>query len=135
MKVYNSIKEALNERHFLSIQDMFSLRYVFRSFPIPYETIMTGETQQHTFYGRIYTTSLFQVNNKVVTYDEMRSLRGNNFKGTAFEDQLVLVEIFDDEGQDGHIDYVLKGLVLMSQDNEDVKRLLDGTFFTHPFRR
>ena len=135
MKVYNSIQEALDKRNFLDMQDMFSLRstYIFRSFPVPYETIMTGETQRHTFYGRIYTTSFFQVNNEVVTYDEMRSLRGDEFKGTAFEDQLVLVEIFDDEGQDGHIAYVLKGLVLISQDNEDVKRLLNGTFFTHPF--
>ena len=133
MKVYNSVREDLSERHFLVLQDIISSRYVFRSFPVPYETIMTGGTQQHTFYGRIYTTSLFQVNNEVVTYDEMRSLRGSEFKGTVFEDQLVLVEIFEDEGQDGHINYVLKGLVLMSQDNEDVKRLLNGTFFTHPF--
>lgn len=135
MKVCNSIQEALDRGNFLSVQHIFTLRsaYVFRSFPVPYETIMTGETQRHTFYGRIYTTSLFQVNNEVVTYDEMRSLRGNEFKGTVFEDQLVLVEVFEDEGEDGHIDYVLKGLVLMSQDNEDVKRLLNGTFFTHPF--
>lgn len=135
MKVYNSIQEALDRRNFLSVQHIFSLQstYVFRSFPVPYETIMIGGTQQHTFYGRIYTTSLFQVNNEVVTYDEMRSLRGSEFKGTVFEDQLVLVEVFEDEGKDGHIDYVLKGLVLMSQDNEDVKRLLNGTFFTHPF--
>ncbi|MEN6445018.1 MAG: hypothetical protein ABFC98_03120 [Candidatus Cloacimonas sp.] len=130
MTIYNSIKEAnliVNKNSFADIA-LLAPHY-FQSFPVPYETIMNGTPQTHTYYGRIYDIDLYQVEGKAVTYNELRSLRGKAYAGIMLEDKLVLVEVFSDYGEDGHVDYVLKGVALMSKNNEDVKKLLDGTYF------
>lgn len=130
MTIYSSIEEASRAVTKNSFADI-ALRssYRFQSFTVPYEVIMNGATKTHDYYGRIYYTNLYQIGGKVVTYDEMRLIRGKAFAGGDCEDELVLVEVFSDWGEDGHVDYVLKGVALMSKNNEDVKKLLDGTYF------
>ena len=136
MTIYNSIEEASKLLTKASFADI-ALRssYSFQSFPVPYETIMDGASQTHNYYGRIYATDLYQIEGKVINYDELRRLRGKAFAGTMLEDELVLVEVFGDCGEDGHVKYVLKGVALMSKNNEDVKKLLNGTYFTQALSR
>lgn len=53
--------------------------------------------------GRIYRTNLFRRGDEALTYEDLASQK--DFKGTYHEDELLLLEIWSDVGQDGHVAY------------------------------
>lgn len=61
---------------------------------------------------------------KILTYKEL--LLYENFKGTGYENELVLTEVYEDCGQDGRIIYELIGFRLVSY-NELEKQIKNYT--------
>jgi len=52
-------------------------------------------------FGRAYRTGRYLMNGRVVSYDEIRARPG--FVGTYAEEEIWMVEVWEDHGDDGHI--------------------------------
>lgn len=63
--------------------------------------------------ARAFTTDLYVFKDHIVTYEwllHMHKVIGEEFKGTySCSDHLCLAEVWDDQGDEGHTDYHLRG--------------------------
>jgi len=57
--------------------------------------------------ARAYTTGLYLVDYKIVNYDYLRTL--DDFHGSGSYESVVIVEVYEDRGDDGNIAYKLFG--------------------------
>lgn len=86
---------------------------ILKTFYIPKEHVVDTPTMVIPDVGRIYSTNLYMVDDfEFVEYDELLKIKGKEFKGTEREKRLVIVEAWEDVGDDGHINYKLCGYVL-----------------------
>ena len=81
--------------------------------PVPTEFVIT-ETQICTpSYARVLVTPFYMLNGNIVDYDEL--LQEKPFYGTCSYETVFLVEVWENGGDDGHIDYRHKGYRYVNQ--------------------
>lgn len=130
MHISESIGQAKRTNKVLKLRDVVDLlSHQFKLFPIPYEQTIYGEKQVKILppTGRIYETQLYSKEGKIIPYEEL--YKRADFKGTMYESNIVIVEVWDDYGDDGHIKFQLQGYAVLTDKSPDYRDLLDGTFF------
>ena len=85
---------------------------VYKIFYLPTEVVIREPQIAVPVEGRVYKVGLFLKNGSIMTYEEISKLDG--FNGTYWEQELMLVEIYLNGGEDGHTRYVLEGYALMT---------------------
>jgi len=89
------------------------LRRSYIELPLPTELVVKRPEFVVPKMARVYSTGLYMVDDVLVSYKELLDLRGRDFKGTSYEIEVNLWEVFEDHGEDGHVDYRLVGWVLL----------------------
>ena len=93
--------------------------------PVPTQVIIGSKQKKDLLnndfqrYGRGYFTRLYNFPYGTMTWHEYREeceKRNECIQGTSGSSELMLVEVFDDEGEDGHTYYNLKGFILIPLD-------------------
>jgi hypothetical protein len=74
---------------------------------IPTEVVVRNTQIVTPYQARAYQTHLFFINDKIVDYEQLRLSK--EFKGSAHYDEIALVEVWIDYGDDGHTGYNLNG--------------------------
>jgi len=74
---------------------------------IPTETVVCAPTFVAPKQARVYRTGLYMLDGRPATYPEISSQPG--FSGTGSCDEVLLVEVWMDYGDDGHVCYSLFG--------------------------
>lgn len=59
-------------------------------------------------FARVYETDLFRSGGEIGVYEDFRALKANWC--LADGDRLLLFEVWEDEGSDGHVDYQFQGV-------------------------
>ena len=83
----------------------------FNEVPVLTEHV-TWQTSVHPKIARVFWLDLYLLDDNirhVMTYDELRSVLGKDFEGTYKHEQLMAAEIWEDDGDDGHVDYQWTG--------------------------
>ena len=81
------------------------LRHPFWSYNVPTEFVITEPQALEPIKARCYRTRLYWFNKRAMDYQELRLERRGTFRGTAYEEEVCLVEVWDDYGDDGHTRY------------------------------
>ena len=76
---------------------------------LPTETVVTTPTFVVPRQARAYKTDLYVVDGNVVNYNQLHALRGPQFRGTAYERGVYLIEVWEDTGDDGHVSWTMLG--------------------------
>ena len=107
-KVY-SIEELLNLGFNPTIaRDIYT-------FDIPTPIVITEPGMYTPMQGRIFTTEYYWYNNQVCNYAQLMHLTtkiDGTFKGTSNYPNIYIKEVYQDWGDDGHIEYTFKGYIL-----------------------
>jgi len=130
MHVSESIEQAKRTNKVLKLRDVVDLlSHQFKLFPIPYEQTVYGEKQlkRIPLTGRIYETQFYFKEGKIIPYEELH--KRVDFRGTMYESNIVIIEVWNDYGDDGHIKFQLQGYAVLTDKSPDYNDLLDGTFF------
>lgn len=85
-------------------------RWYSRSLPTEFVFRTPGEAYQMDV-ARGFGTQLYVYGEKLMDYDELRRTPG--FTGTSGADGVILSEIWEDYGSDGHTEYRMQGWILM----------------------
>jgi len=89
---------------------------LYKQFPIPTEMIITNVGLYYPRVGTSYLTELYIHDNKILSYDELYENVGTTkFKGCGCYDELLLIECWEDWGDDGHIEYSRRGWKYVSK--------------------
>jgi len=70
---------------------------------VPTEFIITKPDVYSPQQARYWEVPRWHVDGKLLSYNDLRVLDG--FIGTGHYDQILLVEVWVDSGEDGHVDY------------------------------
>jgi len=70
---------------------------------VPTEFVVNKAQMCEPTQARIFNTRKWVVNGKIVDYDYLRKLDG--FKGTCHHDSVLLVEVWVNNGEDGHTSF------------------------------
>ena len=84
----------------------------FVQIPVPTEVVIKEPTLVAPVYRRQYDVGLYFVFDKVVNYQELMAAvkaTGEEFHGTCNYTPIVLEEVFEDCGDDGHTDFRMRG--------------------------
>lgn len=88
--------------------------YHCHRFPLPTEVVIGTYQVIAPLEARAYNTNLYVYKDHIVSYEWLQHLyhiRGDSFPGTACcgADHLQLAEVWEDAGDEGHINFVLVG--------------------------
>jgi len=115
-----SVTVELPEVGELALLDSFNPAWI-RYFPqqvfhydtyLPTEKIVRGNEVPECRRGRVFNTRALFFGDKVMSYDDLHAhyvKLGEQFPGTSAFEQLMMVEVYEDRGDDGHTDYRLVG--------------------------
>ena len=100
IKLYEFIKPPMHPQvsHLTKIQSRLN---------IPSEFVVTKPEYVIPQQARIYYTNLYILDGDIVGYDTLAQEKP--FQGTSHYDEVLLVEVWMDDGDDGHVNYVLRG--------------------------
>jgi len=90
--------------------------------PVPTEVVVTEPKYCVPQYARVYRVHRWLVDGEILDYDRLRKL--DNFHGTANYNQILLVEVWIDRGDDGHTAYYHRGYRFITA--EDFQREWDN---------
>ena len=65
--------------------------------------------------ARVYRTHRWILNDTVVDYDTL--LRAEGFRGTGYYKEVLLFEVWEDYGDDGHVGYLHVGYMYLSEEH------------------
>jgi hypothetical protein len=71
--------------------------------PVPTEFVVYSPKLCTPKYARVYNVSKWIVNGEILDYKTLSSTR--HFKGTYSHDEIILVEVWSNYGDDGHTHY------------------------------
>jgi len=91
--------------------DLLGMHY--QEVPLPTEVVVTEAKVVVPRMARVYQPDLYLVDGEAVDYQELVRLRGSDFHGTAHEESVLLWEVHQDNGDDGHWDYRHEGWVYL----------------------
>ncbi len=74
---------------------------------VPHEVVVYHPAQITPLQARIYRTNTWLVNGKIIDYKELAKTEG--FRGTSHHEEILLVEVWMDNGDDGHVCFSLRG--------------------------
>ena len=74
--------------------------YLIEEIPVPTEMVITEPKLAVPQYARVYRTGQYILNDEIVEYHTLAKIP--NFKGTNNYDEILLVEVWLDNGDDGH---------------------------------
>lgn len=82
----------------------------FSQYVVPTEVVINSIDQNILpLVGRTYQTNLYYLRSNIVDYNVLRL--EPDFKGTSNYKSIVMSEVWDDHGDDGHVDYCMVGYV------------------------
>ena len=83
------------------------VRHIARRLYVPTEFVIHKPQHLVPDVARIYSTNLWNVNDTIMGYDTLA--QEPSFRGTSYYDEILLAEVWLDHGDDGHIQYSLRG--------------------------
>lgn len=104
----------------------------FREVPIPTEVVVFFPQVVTTRMARIYRTNFYIYEGKVLDDNTLTQIPG--FRGTRELSEVLLVEVWENQGDDGHCDYHHLGWKFISE--EELKKAeakkVDPTYHQNP---
>ena len=107
----------------------------FYTFDLPTEFVIYPEGEAHRLKwndpihprtGRIFQTSCYLYNGELMGWQEVYKKAGLadkvSWSAADIRDQIALVEVWEDEGDDGHVDYVWNGWVAIPEKELELRR-------------
>ena len=85
---------------------------------MPTEVVVYKPEFSIPMQARVYKTHLYWHENKVKDYNELMKT-ARPFKGTSYHDEIMLVEVWLENGDDGHTSYRLDGWRYVPQSRLD----------------
>lgn len=108
----------------------------FQQLPLPTEVVIREVGIQTPEFARAYYSDLYALKSScekgssLFTYDQVRNhyekVLGEKFPGTSSLARVVLLEWWDDRGDDGHTDYYMYGWVTALVDDVPETFYVDG---------
>jgi hypothetical protein len=95
--------------------------YHFEQFIVPTEFVIRSLEPQLPLVARAYYIELYSRRecDEVITYDQLKNLVPN-FTESRCANHLYLLEVFEDHGDDGHVDYTLSGYMLVKDKDIEI---------------
>jgi len=95
------------------------MRHRFIPINLPTEVVVAEPRYVVPRQARAFRTNFFVVDGNVVLYHELCELRGADFKGTTYERNVYLIEVWEDFGDDGHVSWCLIGWKFIESNDLD----------------
>ena len=103
--------------------DIKHLTYISQMINIPTEFVIHQAQIVTPDQARVYNTHLYWYEDEIFDYDGIRKA-ANGFKGTSHYDEVMLAEVWMDNGDDGHTAYSLQGWMYVPYSR--LKKELEG---------
>lgn len=85
---------------------------------LPTECVVTEPKIVMPQIARAFRTDLYLYENEIVDYNTLRNKVGiDKFKGSGYYESVILLEVWEDSGDDGHTGFTLKGFVFVKESN------------------
>lgn len=84
---------------------MHFLKCHFQNYDVPTEVVVTKARTVEPVKARVYRVRLYLRHGRAMDFHEMRQDGNPRFRGTVYEREVVMVEVWDDKGDDGHVKY------------------------------
>ena len=89
------------------------IKHISRNLNMPTEFVVTAPQHVVPQQARIFSTSLWYHDDTIMGYDTLRQEEG--FRGTSYYDEIFCVEVWIENGDDGHVAHSMKGWMYVTQ--------------------
>ena len=98
---------------------------------MPTEMVITEPKLVVPQVARVHYTRHYWENDEVVTAQDLHK-HSKHFMGTAYHDEILMAEVWDDRGDDGHIEHIFCGWRFIPQSffDEEMEWLKAGCSFS-----